>query len=51
MLPAHFLGHGGFNLNTQGTDKKSAQTGCHLTPELVREHELQLKDTYSGGRV
>lgn len=45
MLLTYILGKGRFNLNTRVTDKKSAQTSCHLTPELVREHELQLKDT------
>lgn len=46
MLLTHTLQKGRFNLNTQVMDKKSAQTSCHLTPELVRQHELQLKDTY-----
>lgn len=46
MLLTHILHKGRFNLNTQVTHKKSPQTNCHLTPELVREHELQLKDTY-----
>lgn len=45
MLLTYILGKGRFNLNTRVIDKKSAQTSCHLTPELVREHELQLKDT------
>lgn len=26
--------------------QEAPQTNCHLTPELVREQELQLKDTY-----
>lgn len=50
MLLTYMLGKGRFNLNTRVTDKKSAQTSCHLTPELVREHELQLKDTYKRKR-
>lgn len=45
MLLTYIPGKGRFNLNTRVRDKKSAQTSCHLTPELVREHELQLKDT------
>lgn len=45
MLLTPILQKGRFNLNAQVIDKKSAQTSCHLTPELVREHELQLKDT------
>lgn len=50
MLLTHNLWTGRLNLNTWVTDKKSAQTHCHLTPELVRKHELQLKDTYKRKR-
>ena len=46
MVHTFILRKGRFNLNTWVSDKKVAQTSCHLTPKLVREHELQLKDTH-----
>lgn len=46
MLLTHILLNVRFNLNTQVIYKKSPQTNCHLIPELVRERELPLKDTY-----
>lgn len=50
VLHTYILRKARFNLNTRVSDKKSAQTSCHLTPELVREHEPQLNDTYKRKR-